>query len=74
MTAIYKTKHGHVTIGDEYWHYPTNEFPTAKAVDLKLIKTENLENGWGVTKRIPATTPITQKLLNEFADEASEKM
>ncbi|MEJ2766944.1 hypothetical protein VV869_23640 [Photobacterium sp. MCCC 1A19761] len=67
MATTFQTKHGVITVGKPYYL-----FPLGQVVDLKLIRHENQENGWGVSKPYPVSTELTSDLLSDFADQASK--
>jgi len=67
MSAVTNTKHGAITVSKKYFSF----ILCREVFQLTLIKPENEENGYGVSKEFNADTPISRELFEQFAEEAS---
>ncbi|AOT26290.1 hypothetical protein [Vibrio anguillarum] len=63
-----KTEFGLVTISRPYF----SRLSLSRVKSITLVKEENTNYGWGVSRELPENLTITPELINVFAKEASE--
>ncbi|WP_153448762.1 hypothetical protein [Vibrio algicola] len=70
MAATYKTEYGTVTASRPYFSFISGR----EAIDLTLIKPENENNGWGISRAVRSDVELTPELFLSFAQEAAERL
>lgn len=70
MAATYQTEHGAVTASRPYFSFILGR----EAIDLTLIKPENENDGWGISRAVRSDTALTPELFLSFAKEAAERL
>lgn len=70
MAATYQTKYGTVTASRPYFSFVLGR----EAIDLTLIKPENENDGWGISRAVRSDIELTPELFQLFANDAVGKM
>ncbi|WP_136484661.1 hypothetical protein [Vibrio sp. H11] len=70
MAATIDTQYGKVTTSAPYFSHQL----ACQVHNLTLVKTENENNGWGVSRECPANISLTPEFLTMFARDAAAVM
>ncbi|EKO3380845.1 hypothetical protein KW419_15955 [Vibrio fluvialis] len=70
MAATIDTQYGKVTTSAPYFSHQL----MCLVHNLTLVKPENEENGWGISRECPANITLTPEFLTMFARDASAVM
>ncbi|EGQ8449053.1 hypothetical protein GTP59_19830 [Vibrio alginolyticus] len=70
MAATIDTQFGQVTTSAPYFSHQLG----CEVINLTLIKPENDNNGWGISRECPSNVSLTNQFLNMFARDAAQVM
>ncbi|WGY45064.1 hypothetical protein [Vibrio sp. ABG19] len=70
MAATIDTQFGKVTTSAPYFSHQL----ACQVHNLTLVKPENVNNGWGISRECPANISLTPEFLTMFARDAAAVM
>ncbi|MDQ2107638.1 MULTISPECIES: hypothetical protein [unclassified Vibrio] len=66
MAATIDTQYGKVTTSEPYYSHQLK----CLVRNLTLVKAENIQHGWGVSRECPANISLSPEFLTMFARDA----
>ncbi|ELX4137628.1 hypothetical protein M2H05_09775 [Vibrio vulnificus] len=70
MAATIDTHYGKVTTSEPYYSHQLQ----CLVCNLTLVKVENTQNGWGISRECPANITFSPEFLTMFARDAAAVM